>query len=173
MQAGLPRLVFTAAAAGLAAVIVVFPPWRARAIRTTVRYDATPGIAPATLIDTVRWTLAFAPLYAPPRATLRGEQMRQLATRSLTGDTTAKAELRRSTTAFEVRFHVPEILRASGALWRDSVLGKAGIPSITSYDLSFTIDQRWMAARLTVLAAIAVVASWRFAGRRGNRPPPG
>jgi hypothetical protein len=158
----------TAAAVVFAAVIVAFPPWRARAIRTTARYEATPGIAPATLIDTVRWTLAFAPLYAPPRATLAGEQMRQLATRSLAGDTTAKAELRHSTAAFEARFHVPDILRASGALWRDSVLGKAGIPSVTSYDLSFTVDQRWVAARLTVLAAIAVVVSWRIAGRRGE-----
>jgi hypothetical protein len=161
---------FTATAVGLAALIVVFPPWRARAIRTTARYDATPGVAPATLIDTVRWTLAFAPLYAPPRATLGGGQMRELATRSLAGDTTAKAELRSSTAAFEARFHVPDILRASGALWRDSVLAKAGIPSVTSYDLSFIIDQRWMATRLTVLAAIAVVAAWRLAGR-GNRPP--
>ena len=162
---------FIAAAVGLAALIVVFPPWRARAIRTTARYDATPGVAPATLIDTVRWTLAFAPLYAPPRATLGGEEMRQLATRSLAGDTTAKADLRRSTAAFEARLHVPDILRVSGALWRDSVLAKAGIPSLTTYDLTFAVDQRWMAARLTVLAAIAVVAAWRLAGSRGNRPP--
>jgi hypothetical protein len=164
---------FTAAVAGLAALIVVFPPWRARAIRTTARYEAIPGIAPATLIDTVRWTLPFAPLYAPPRTTLGGEQMQRLATRSLAGDTTAKAELRRSTSAFEARFHVPDILRASGALWRDSVLAKAGIPSVTSYDLRFTVDQRWMAARLTVLAAIAVVAARRFVARRGNRTPLG
>jgi hypothetical protein len=171
VRAGRARIPFVVVAVGLAAVIVVFPPWRARAIRTTARYDATPGIAPATLIDTVRWTLAFAPLYAPPRATLGGGQMRELASRSLSGDTTAKAELRRSTAAFEARFHVPEILRASGALWRDSVLAKAGIPSLTSYDLSFAVDQRWMAARLTVWAAIAFVASWRLAGSRGNRSP--
>jgi hypothetical protein len=83
--------------------------------------------------------------------------MQQLATRSLAGDTSAAIELRRSTNETERRYHAPEVLRAGGALWRDSVLAKAGIPSVTSYDLTFAVDRRWMAARLAVLAIVGVL----------------
>jgi hypothetical protein len=153
----------------LSVVVVVFPPWRARAIRTTMRYTAVPGVAPSVLTDTLGWTLAFAPVYSPPHAALDGERMRQLATRSLSGDTAAAAELRRSTQEVERRYHAPDVLRAAGALWRDSVLARAGIPSITSYDLTFVVDQTWMAARLAVLAMVAFVLLWRK--RRGPNLP--
>jgi len=128
-----------------------------------VRYAAVPGVAPATLVDTVQWSVALEPLYAPPRAALGGERMRELVTRALAGDSAAKLELRLSAATFEGRYQVPEVLRAPGALWRDSVLSRAGIPSITSYDLMFAIDQRWLAARLIVLAAITLLLMRRFA----------
>ena len=154
-----------AGAVVLALLVVIYPPWRASAVRTTTRYAAVAGVEAATVTDTLRWALAFKPLYAPPRATINGQTMQALATRAALGDSAAKFELRRTTDEFERRFHVPEVLRASGALWRDSVLAKAGIPSVTSYDLSFALDQRWMAARLTVLAAIIFLAVRRRSRR--------
>jgi len=157
-----------AGALAIALLILLFPPWQARAIRTSTRYGAVSGVAPATLTDTVRWTLTFAPLYSPPRATLGGERMQELATRSLAGDNAAKTELSQLADKFEIRFHVPEVLRVSGSLWRDSVLAKAGIPSVTSYDLTFAIHQRWLAARLAVVAAIGLLATRRRAKRRGG-----
>jgi hypothetical protein len=99
--------------------------------------------------------------------------MRELATRSLAGDSAAKAELRRSAATFEGRYQVPEVLRAPGALWRDSVLSRAGIPSITSYDLMFAIDQRWLAGRLVVLAAITLVGLRRLASTARIEPSDG
>lgn len=115
------------------------------------------GVAPSTVTDTLDWALAFAPVYAPPRAAIDGSRMRLLATRSLSGDTIAAAELRRSTTRVERKYQVPEVLRAAGALWRDSVLAVAGIPSVTSYDVSFALDGRWMAARLMVLLVAGLI----------------
>jgi hypothetical protein len=116
------------------------------------------------LVDTLRWTIAFAPLYSPPHAALLGPRMQQLAIRSLSGDTAAGNELRRSTEHVERDYHAPEVLRAAGALWRDSILARAGIPSVTSYDLTFSIDQRWMAARLTVLAILGFAFLRRRSG---------
>ena len=165
------QIVLVAAFICVAALLVLHPPWRAQAIRTTVRYAAVPGVAPAALIDTVQWTLALSPLYAPPRAALGGDRMRTLATRALAGDTAAGAELRRATATDEERYHVPEVLSATGALRRDSILSRAGIPSLTSYDLSFVIDQRWLAARLIVLAAIALLAIRRFAAAAKPESP--
>ena len=149
----------------LALVIVVFPPWQGRAVRTTTRYAAVPGVAPSVLTDTLTWTLPFAPVYAPPRATLDGNRMQQLATRSLLSDTAAASELRRSTEEIERKYHAPAVLRAAGALWRDSVLAKAGIPSVTSYEMTFAIDRRWMAARLAVLFTVGFVLLLREAWR--------
>lgn len=165
------RQIVLVVASCVAALLVLYPPWRAQGIRTTVRYAAVPGVAPATLIDTIQWTLALSPLYAPPRAALGGERIRALATKALAGDVAAGAELRRATGPYEDRYHVPEVLRADGALWRDSVLARAGIPSVTSYDLSFVIDQRWLAARLIVLAALALLAIRRFAGAANPESP--
>ena len=150
----------------LALVVVVFPPWRARAVRTTTRYAAVAGVAASVVTDTLNWTVPFAPVYAPPRAALDAQGMRQLATRSLSGDTAAARELRQSTEPVERKYHAPEVLRAAGALWRDSVLAKAGIPSVTSYELRFAIDQTWMAARLTVILIVGLV----LLGRKAWRP---
>lgn len=154
MTVGRARRAVSVAIAVIALAILLFPPWRAIGIRTTTRYAAVPAVVPSVVTDTLRWTLAFAPIYAPPRADLDGQHMRQLATRSLAGDPAAARELRRSTEAFERRYHVPEVLRAAGALWRDSVLARAGIPSVTSYDVNFAIDQRWISARLVVLIGL-------------------
>jgi len=146
----------------VAALVFLFPPWRARAIRTTVRYGGVSGLAPSTVVDTIIWPLSFAPLYAPPRARLTGAQMQALAVRSMAGDTSARSALRRSTNDFERRYHVPEVLRTDGEIWRDSVLATAGISAIGSYDLAFTLDQRWLAARLAALALIAFMLDFRI-----------
>ena len=148
------RLLATGAMVTAALMIIAFPPWQARATRTTTRYAAVSGVAPSVLTDTLTWTLPFAPVYAPPRAALDGQRMRGLAIRALSGDTAAAAELRRATGPSERAYHAPEVLSAGGALWRDSVLARAGIPSVTSYDLTFAIDRRWMSARLAVLLLV-------------------
>lgn len=159
------RMLVLVGIATLALLVVVYPPWRARAVRTTSRYAAVPGVTPSILTDTLTWTVPFAPVYAPPRASLEGQRMQQLAMRSLLGDTAAAGELRRATEEIERKYHAPEVLRAAGALWRDSLLSKAGIPSVTSYELTFAIDRPWMAARLAVLIIVGFVLllrqSWR------------
>jgi hypothetical protein len=155
------RALIVAGASVLALVVLLFPPWRARAIRNTTRYAATPGVEPSTLIDTVAWPIQFAPIFAPPRAALDGVAMHDLAQRSLSGDTSARAELRRRTTGVERRYHAPEVLRTDGEIWRDSVLTLAGIPATSSYDLTFSIDQGWLALRLVLLALIALALDHR------------
>jgi len=144
----------------LAVLSVLFPPWRARAIRTTIRYAAVPGVAPATDVDTIIWNLSFEPLFSPPRSPLAAAEMNSLAVRAASGDARARASLRATMGAFEQRYHAPEIIRTNGELWRDSVLMSAGVPAVSSYAASFTLDDRWIAARLTAIAAIAVFLEW-------------
>jgi hypothetical protein len=159
------RPLIVVAATILAVLVLLFPPWRARAIRTTSRYAAVPGVEPSTVVDTISWPLQFAPLYAPPRAPLSGQKMHELAARALQRDASARDSLLRATGDLEGRYHVPDVLHAAGELWRDSVLRAAGIPALSSYDLTFTLDQPWIAARLTMLALIAFVLDLR--ARRG------
>jgi hypothetical protein len=152
----------------VALLALLFPPWRARAIRTTTRYAAVSGVAPSTIVDTIGWLVPFAPLYAPPRPLLAGDRMRELAARAIEGDPVARRRLSDSTTVVEERYHAPEILRTGGEVWRDSVLAAAGIPAISSYDLAFTIDQRWVAARLAALALLGFTLEWRWRRRRAS-----
>ena len=152
----------------VAVLAVLFPPWRARAIRTTTRYAAVSGVAPSTVVDTIEWLIPFAPIYAPPRAQVSGDRMRAVATRAIRGDTVARRWISDSVVVVEQRYHAPEVLRAGGEVWRDSVLAAAGIPAISSYDLAFSIDQRWIAARLVVLALLGLTLEWR--GRRRRAP---
>lgn len=150
----------------VAVLALLFPPWQARAIRTTTRYAAVSGVAPSTVVDTIDWLVPFAAIYAPPRPLLEGDRMRELARDAIRGDSSARGRLRDSATSVEQRYHAPEVLRTLGAVWRDSVLAAAGIPAISGYDLTFTIDQRWLAARLAALALLAFALQWR--GYRRN-----
>ena len=150
----------------VAVLALLFPPWRARAIRTTTRYGAVSGVAPSTVMDTIDWLIPFAPIYAPPRSRLTGDRMRQLAARAIRGDTEARRRMRDSVIVVEQRYHAPEVLRSGGEVWRDSVLAAAGIPAISGYDLAFTIDQRWVAARLAALALLGFAVEWRGRRRR-------
>ena len=150
----------------VAVLALLFPPWRARAIRTTTRYGAVSGVAPSTVVDTIDWLIPFAPIYAPPHSRLTGDRMRQLAARAIRGDTEARGRMRDSVIVVEQRYHAPELLRTGGEVWRDSVLAAAGIPAISGYDLAFTIDQRWVAARLAALALLAFAVEWRGRRRR-------
>ena len=152
--------------ASVAVLALLFPPWRARAIRTTTRYAAVSGVVPSTVVDTIDWLIPFAPIYAPPQPRLNGDRMRQLAARAIRGDTEARQRIRDSTVDVEQRYHAPEVLRTRGEVWRDSVLGAAGIPAISGYDLAFSIDQRWVAARLAALALLGIAVEWRGRRRR-------
>ncbi len=152
----------------VAVLALLFPPWRARAIRTTTRYAAVSGVAPSTVVDTIEWLIPFAPIYAKPRPLLAGDRMRALGSEAMHGDSSARRRLRDSTADVEQRYHAPEVLRTAGEVWRDSVLAAAGIPTISSYDLTFAIDQRWVAARLAALALAAFALERR---RRRQRVP--
>lgn len=156
------RRAIVAVAGTIALLFLIFPPWRARAIRTTVRYAAVSGLEPAIVIDTIIWPLSFGPLYSPPRAPLSGNHMRDLAARVANGDTSARRLLREATAEKERGVHVPEVLRTDGELWRDSVLRAAGIPASSSYDLTFAIDQPWLAARLAAVALLALLIDSRL-----------
>ena len=155
----------------VAALIVLFPPWRAEAVRTTTRYAAVPGVAPAIVVDTVAWRLPFEPLFAPPHADLTGDRMRDLAARSMAGDGAASAELREAAARYEPRLHVPDILRTDGELWRDSVLRAAGVPAMSSYDLAVRIDQGWLVGRLVVLGLVVFLFEWRTRKRAAATVP--
>jgi hypothetical protein len=145
----------------LALLAVLFPPWRARVIRSTTRYAAVAGVAPAILIDTVAWSLSFEPLFVPPRAPILAAEQRRLAERAASGDTAARAQLRRVMEPFERRYNAPEVIRTSGELWRDSVLAVARVPAVSSYDASFFIDDWRLATRLMVIAAVAGLLEYR------------
>ncbi|MFL5614464.1 MAG: hypothetical protein ACJ796_12460 [Gemmatimonadaceae bacterium] len=164
----LGRTAIVVVASTIALLLLIFPPWRARAIRTTTRYAAVPGVAPAVAIDSIAWPLSFAPIYSPPRAPLSGDRMRELAVRIANGDTSARRVLREATAEKERLVHVPEVLQTSGELWRDSVLTAAGIPASSSYDLTFAIDQRWLAARLAAVALLALLIDSRATRRRSS-----
>lgn len=161
------RIAIVAGALVLAFLCVLFPPWRARAIRTTTRYAAVPGVAPASITDTVVWALSFEPLFSPPRSPLTATEMNALAERAAHGEARARATLRETMDAFERRYHAPEIIRTGGELWRDSVLATAGVPAVSSYAASFTLDDRWIAARLIAIAALAALLErWRLRRHR-------
>lgn len=145
---------------------LIFPPWRARAIRSTTRYADVSGVAPSTVVDTIDWLIPFGPIYDPPRSRITGDRMRALATRAIRGDTEARRRMRDSILGVEQRYHAPEVLRTAGEVWRDSVLAAAGIPAVSGYDLAFSIDERWIAARLVVLALLAFWVEWRDRRRR-------
>ena len=149
-----------------AALALLFPPWRVRAVRSTTRYAAVAGVAPSTVVDTIDWLIPFAAIYAPPRSRITGDHMRALATRAIRGDTAARRELRESTMDVEQHYHAPEVLWSGGEVWRDSVLAAAGIPAVSGYDLAFSIDQGWVAARLVVLALLGLALEWRSRRRR-------
>ena len=98
--------------------------------------------------------------------------MGELAQRSFHGDTTARAELRKVGAEIERRYHAPDELRTSGELWRDSVLAVAGIPSMSSYDLQFSLDDGSIATRLAALAGLALLLEYRRRGLQDSRRGP-
>jgi len=160
-------------AIALALLTLLFPPWRARAIRSTTRYAAVAGVAPALVIDTVEWGLSFEPLFGAPRAPMAAAEARRLAERARAGDLGARAELRRVLEPFEQRYNAPEVIRTGGELWRDSVLAVAGVPSVSSYDVTFSVDDRWLSARLVAIAAAAsLLEYWRQRRRPVTRITP-
>lgn len=160
------RVAIVGGAVILAVLCLLFPPWRARAIRTTTRYAAVRGVEPATVLDTISWSLSFEPLFAPPRAPLSAMELRRLAERAASGDVGARTVLRRAMDPFEQKYNAPEVIRTSGELWRDSVLAAAGVPAASSYEANFWIDNRWLAARLVALVAIASLVDYRRRRRR-------
>jgi hypothetical protein len=147
-----------------ALLIVIYPPWRAEAVRETRRYADMSGVAPLVLVDTVRWSLSFVPLYARPHVPFTATDIRHAIERASLGDITAKRTLVTTTDRFERRYGVPDVLRVSGSLWRDSVLAAAGVPSISVYDVSFAIDDRRLALRL-FLVALMSIAVYAIQGR--------
>ena len=151
-------------ALGAALLLALHPPWRATAVGTTTRYGAAAGTEPVALVDTVRWTLSFAPLYARPRAPVKalreiGAQPRAMGARN--------DSLRAVIQRFEERYEVPAIVRASGSRWRDSVLAQAGIPSHSAYEAAFSLDGAGLAIRLGLLALAASIAH-NVLGRRST-----
>ena len=163
------RLVVTGLALAIALAILLFPPWNARAVRTTTRFAAVQGVTPATVVDTVSWTLRAFPLFAPPRPEITALEMQNLATHAQAGDSVAKRRLIQLTGSFERRVDTPEILRTSGELWRDSVLAAAGMPSVSSYEVTFALDDVGIALRLAAVALIAVIVDRRRPGVRSSR----
>ena len=156
-------------AATLVAVgVVLVPPWRATAIRTTTtRYGGEASATPMTLTDTVQWTLSWAPLYRRPRAPFTAAQWRAAEERALAGEGVARATLLPIVSRFERRYDVPDVLRAAGTAWRDSVLATAGMPSISSYDVVFAIDDARLATRLALLLLAAYLIDRRQRRRAG------
>src|SRR5256714_1089957 len=139
----------------------------ARSLRALPTFRPPPGVHLRVVVDTAHsW---------PGTATHHGLPTRQCGVwvvrppaplpqeaRATRGDRAARRELVATTAAFERRYDVPEVLRAGGSVWRDSVLAAAGIPSVTAYELSFSIDDARLALRFFLLAliGIALYRSW-------------
>lgn len=173
------RLLIAGTALAFAVLILIFPPWRARAIRSTTRYAAVANVAPATVVDTVIWTIRALPLFDPPKAPLTAAEARELSRRAQTGDMLAKRRLLALMDPFERRANVPEILQTGGELWRDSVLAAAQMPSLSSYAVDFTLDDSAIALRLSVVLLVAFVldrrhltVSSRRVGGGDHKPAP-
>ena len=179
MRADRGRLLIAGTALSFAVLILVFPPWRARAVRTTTRYAAVANVAPATVVDTVVWTIRALPLFDPPKAPLTAAERRELSRRAQTGDVSAKRRLLVVMEPFEQRIKAPEILQTGGELWRDSVLSAAQMPSLSSYDVDFTLDDSVIVLRLSVVLLLAfildrrhvAVSSRRLGGGDHNHAP--
>ena len=154
------RLIGTAAA--VAVLVALHPPWRATGVRTVTRFASAPGVEPATIVDTVEWALPFAPVYARPRAPARPAASRVLSP----GDSRYRSDM----AEFERRYKVPEMLRSAGAAWRDSILGRAGIPSGTVYEASFSVDGGRLALRLAMLALVTASGAYWLRRRRRRDP---
>ena len=163
------RLLIAGTALALAVLILLFPPWYARAIRTTTRYAAVANVATATVIDTVIWTIRALPLFDPPKAPRTAAEGRELSRRAQTGDTAAIRRLLPMMDAFERRVKAPEILQTVGELWRDSVLSAAQIPSVSSYEVDFTLDDSVIALRLSVVLLIAFILDRRHVAVSSRR----
>ena len=150
-----------AAALVAALLVAAHPPWRATAVRTSTRHAGVPNVEPVTLVDTIEWTLAFAPLYARPRSPSDPTLARQV-------DERARRERQAAIERFEHKYKVPEILRTAGAAWRDSILGRAGIPSASSYAARFAVDRARLALRLAVVALLGAASYYWMSRRRGR-----
>ena len=161
MRSDRGRLLIAGTALALSVLILVFPPWRARAIRTTTRYAAVANVAPATVVDTVTWTIRALPLFDRPKAPLTAAEGRELSRRAQTGDMSAKRRLLAVMDPFERRVKAPDILQTGGELWRDSVLSAAQMPSVSSYDVDFTLDDSVIALRLSVVLLLAFIVDRR------------
>lgn len=173
------RLLIAGSALALVVLILVFPAWRARAIRTTTRYAAVANVAPATVVDTIIWTIRALPLFDPPKAPLTATEARELSQRAQKGDVRAKRHLLDAMAPFERRVKAPEILQTGGEVWRDSVLSAAQMPSVSSYEVAFTLDDSAIALRLSVVLLLAfifdrrrVAVSSRRIGGGDHKPAP-
>jgi hypothetical protein len=152
------RRAILAAGAGLAALIVLHPPWIARAVAMRMSFEGFPAVRPTTVVDTVEWALPFAPIYDRPSLSLDAQQFAAYETRLSKGDTSAAREWQYRIEGIERRYRVPDSLRSE---WSMNTAGPGPIVAyrrkIVSAD--FEVDVARLGVYLLVVVAATAVAA--------------
>ncbi len=110
----------------LMAVVALHPPWVARAVVTRMSFRGFPRVPPTTVLDSVAWSVPFAPIYSPPSLDIPARELAAYQGRLIAGDTSAAKDWQEKTEAIEQRYRVPRKLRS---VWRRDV-NKSGSPGV-------------------------------------------
>jgi hypothetical protein len=147
-----------AVAAGIAILIVLHPPWIARAVAMRMNFDGFPTARPTTVVDTVEWAVPFAPIYARPTLSLDTREFKAYQARLSKGDTAAAREWQREIEGIERRYRVPDTLRSE---WSMNTTGTAPIVAYRRKIVSaqFEIDAARLGVYLLVVIAVTAVAA--------------
>jgi hypothetical protein len=149
------------AGAVLMTIVALHPPWTARGVTNRMNFDGFPQRPPSTVIDTVRWSVPFAPLYSPPELGLPPDEYASFQRRIAARDPGASLAFRTATEKRERRYHVPDTLRA---VWYEDTSGTTRSVAFRRSLVSteFTLDWQRLVVHLLVLvvliAALATLA---------------
>jgi len=100
----------------IAALVALHPPWTARAVAMRMNFKGFPAVPPTSVVDTVGWTVPFAPVYSPPSLSLTAQQLTDYQARLSRGDTSAAREWQERIETIERRYRVPDTLRSEWSL---------------------------------------------------------
>lgn len=163
---GLQRMVIVVGISLMAAV-ALHPPWIARAALTRMSFRGFPRVPPTFVLDSVAWSVPFAPIYSPPSLDIPARELATYQARLMAGDTSAGTDWQRKSEAIERRYRVPRELRS---VWRRDV-NRGGSPGVafTSSIVStrFEIDRVRLGIYLLALGiATGVMLAPSIHGRR-------
>jgi hypothetical protein len=155
-MAGLRRILLVLGL-GVMALVVLHPPWIAKAVLTRMSFRGFPSVPPTTIIDSATWRVPFAAVYSPPTLDLPVGDLAEYQRRLLAGDTAAASEWQGRTEAIERRYRVPPKLRS---VWGRDTRAVAFTSSIVS--TRFEIDRVRLGIYLLAIAVATMAILRRF-----------